>query len=393
MEEKIEIPIPEEYSDICPISDAEFQAKMALMVKEPGFEHAIRYVMHDVDFDAFCQGLMAIKSKNEFQIKIMQPFLAMLEAKTTNGISWGGLENLNKDTNYTFITNHRDIVLDASFMNVALLRGGFDSTEVAIGNNLLILDWIETLVRLNKCFIVKRDNSIKQALESAIQLSSYIHFCINKKHESVWIAQREGRCKDSNDLTQESLIKMLGIAGGNNLVENLMQINLAPVAISYEFDPNDYLKAREFLLKRRDPEFKKTQRDDLFSMETGLLQYKGRVHFEFTPCINAQLRGIFHPEDKSESAKLVCTTVDKSIHSHYHIFPNGYMAYDLLNGTERFTNQYTPQDLDNFKNYLANQLAKVEVDNITAEEHKYLNEIVLKMYANPLINQLRIKGL
>ena len=213
MEEKIEIPIPEEYSDICPISDAEFQAKMALMVKEPGFEHAIRYVMHDVDFDAFCQGLMAIKSKNEFQIKIMQPFLAMLEAKTTNGISWGGLENLNKDTNYTFITNHRDIVLDASFMNVALLRGGFDSTEVAIGNNLLILDWIETLVRLNKCFIVKRDNSIKQALESAIQLSSYIHFCINKKHESVWIAQREGRCKDSNDLTQESLIKMLGIAG------------------------------------------------------------------------------------------------------------------------------------------------------------------------------------
>ena len=185
------------------------------MVKEPGFEHAIRYVMHDVDFDAFCQGLMAIKSKNEFQIKIMQPFLAMLEAKTTNGISWGGLENLNKDTNYTFITNHRDIVLDASFMNVALLRGGFDSTEVAIGNNLLILDWIETLVRLNKCFIVKRDTTTKGRLAAAIQLSRYIHFAINQKHDSIWIAQRQGRAKDSNDRTQDSVIKMLTI-GANN---------------------------------------------------------------------------------------------------------------------------------------------------------------------------------
>ena len=394
MKQELDIQIPEEYADICPISDKDFKAKMANMVKEPGFEHAVKYVMPNVDFAEFSKELMKVDSKNEFQKKIMLPFLVMLEAKTTSGVTAGGLENLDKDRNYTYITNHRDIVLDSSFLNLALLNAGYDSTEIAIGNNLLILEWIETLVKLNKCFIVKRDNSIRQALESAKQLSSYIHFAISTKKESIWIAQREGRAKDSNDLTQESLVKMLGIAGNGNLVENLLEINLAPVAISYEYDPNDYLKAKEYLLKRRNPGYKKTQRDDLFSMETGLLQNKGRIHFEFTPCINAQLRGLLHPHDKIESSKLVCSIIDKSIHSHYKIYPNSYISLDLLNGETRFAgDKYTADDESQFKAYLAAQVAKVDIPDLTTEEHAYLKELILRMYANPLINQLHAKGL
>ena len=151
---------------------------------------------------------------------------------------------------YTFITNHRDIVLDTSFLNLCFLRSGYPTTEVAIGDNLLIYSWIADLVRLNKSFIVKRNLPRAKALDAAKELSGYIHYAITEKNQSVWIAEREGRSKDSNDKAQDALIKMLGLGGNDGFKQNLMEINILPVSISYEYDPNDYLKAREFLLKK-----------------------------------------------------------------------------------------------------------------------------------------------
>lgn len=386
-----EIVTPNEYSDICPFSDSEFHEKMEELVKEPGFKHAVTWVMPDIDFEAFCQGLLAIDNKRDFQVNIMYPFLEMLAKKTTNGISDTGIENIDINKSYTMITNHRDIVLDASFMNLSLLRRNYKTTEVAIGNNLLIYPWIEDLVRLNKSIVVKRDVGMRQALEAAEQLSGYIHFALTQKHESVWIAQRQGRAKDSSDGTQESLIKMLGIAGGKDYIDNIMEVNLLPVAISYEFDPNDYLKAREFLLKKKFPDFKKTQRDDLFSMETGLLQNKGRVHFSFTPCINDQLeelRGL----EKTEQVERICKIIDSNIHCHYRIYPCNYIAYDRRFKTDRFKNEYTEADIESFTAYLNGQLEKVkkEVDfEITADDREYMLEMMLVMYSNPLCNKLK----
>ena len=386
-----EIVTPNEYSDICPFSDSEFHEKMEELVKEPGFKHAVTWVLPDIDFEAFCQGLLAIDNKRDFQVNIMYPFLEMLAKKTTNGISDTGIENIDINKSYTMITNHRDIVLDASFMNLSLLRRNYKTTEVAIGNNLLIYPWIEDLVRLNKSIVVKRDVGMRQALEAAEQLSGYIHFALTQKHESVWIAQRQGRAKDSSDGTQESLIKMLGIAGGKDYIDNIMEVNLLPVAISYEFDPNDYLKAREFLLKKKFPDFKKTQRDDLFSMETGLLQNKGRVHFSFTPCINDQLeelRGL----EKTEQVVRICKIIDSNIHCHYRIYPCNYIAYDRRFKTDRFKNEYTEADIESFTTYLNGQLEKVkkEVDfEITADDREYMLEMMLVMYSNPLCNKLK----
>lgn len=386
-----EIVTPNEYSDICPFSDSEFHEKMEELVKEPGFKHAVTWVMPDIDFEAFCQGLLTIDNKRDFQVNIMYPFLEMLAKKTTNGISDTGIENIDINKSYTMITNHRDIVLDASFMNLSLLRRNYKTTEVAIGNNLLIYPWIEDLVRLNKSIVVKRDVGMRQALEAAEQLSGYIHFALTQKHESVWIAQRQGRAKDSSDGTQESLIKMLGIAGGKDYIDNIMEVNLLPVAISYEFDPNDYLKAREFLLKKKFPDFKKTQRDDLFSMETGLLQNKGRVHFSFTPCINDQLeelRGL----EKTEQVERICKIIDSNIHCHYRIYPCNYIAYDRRFKTDRFKNEYTEADIESFTTYLNGQLEKVkkEVDfEITADDREYMLEMMLVMYSNPLCNKLK----
>ena len=232
-----EIATPQEFSDICPFSDAQFKEKMKELVAEDGFKHAVTWVMPDIDFDGFCKMLLQINTKKEFQENVMFDFLKLLAAKTTEGISYDNIEKVDQNKSYTMMTNHRDIVLDASFLNLALLYNHYRTTEVAIGSNLLIYKWIEDLVRINKSVIVKRDLNIRQALGAAEQLSGYIHFAITQKHESVWIAQRQGRAKDSSDTTQESLIKMLAIKGGKSTIDNLLELNIMPVAIVQSLTP------------------------------------------------------------------------------------------------------------------------------------------------------------
>ena len=383
---------PKEFEDIRPFYDSEFHDKMKDLVKEPKFEHAVRYVLRDIDYDAFCQQLLVLDNKKDFQLLIMRSFLEGLTQKTTRGLTEGNFETLDKTKSYTFMSNHRDIVLDASLLNLLLIYHGMNTSEIAIGNNLLIFDWISDLVRLNKSFIVKRNLGVRQTFDAARQLSGYIHFAITQKHESVWIAQCEGRSKDSDDRTQESLIKMLSIAGDGDFLDNLKEINLVPVSISYEYDPCDYLKAYEFLLKRDNPEFKKSQQDDLHSMETGLLGFKGRVHFQITPCINEELDKLSGIEEKSEQLSRILHIIDKAIHTNYRLYPGNYVAYDMLQGGSRFAGtHYTDKEQTVFNNYLYSQLAKVP--NVTKEEDKtFLKNAILTMYANPLKNQLAALG-
>lgn len=378
-----------DFSEIAPYDDKVFHSTMEKLVKEPGFQHVLKYTMPENDIPTLVDDLLKIDNKYDFQHQIMFPFMEMLAKTTTSGISLGGVKYLNPSVSYTFITNHRDIVLDASFLNLTFLRRGIPTSEVAIGNNLLIYPWINDLVRLNKSFIVKRNTGLREGLLAAKQLSAYIHYTLLEKHESVWIAQREGRAKDSSDHTQESLLKMLALAGGGSFFDRLKEINLMPVAISYEYDPNDYLKAREFLLKRRDPDFKKTQRDDLFSMETGLLQFKGKVHFQLTPRINTRLDQLGEFKDSNTSAKYVARLVDQAIHRSYEIFTINYVAYDILHSTDRFQHMYTPERKEEVIQYFNRQLDKVELSNVTVEERDYMMEMMLIMYANPLKNKLK----
>lgn len=383
----------EEFRDIAPYDDSDFKSYMARLVKEPGLENAISYIMPGADRKQLTDLLLSLNSKAEFQQKVMLTILSLIEQKTTSGVTESGMDRLSPDRNVLFITNHRDIVLDASFLGLALIRHGLPTQEVALGDNLLIYDWIEDLVRLNKGIIVKRNLRLTKALEAARQLSGYIHYCIAEKHESVWIAQREGRAKDSNDVTQESVIKMLALSGpGDTLAARLLPLNITPTAISYEYDPNDYLKASEFLQRRRDPEFKKSQRDDLKSMETGILNFKGRVHFSVGSDINAELAAMLDVTDKVEAVRRICAVIDRQIHLGYRIYPNNYIAYDRLEGSDRFASEYSREDVEHFDAYLQGQLDKVEVADVTAEERGLMLRDMLEMYANPLRNQLIAKG-
>lgn len=378
-----------DFSDIAPHDDSVFREKLDKLVKDPGFLHAVSYVMPKQDVPALIEELNNIDNRHDFQHRIMFPFLEMLGKTTTSGITLGGVKYFNPALNYTFITNHRDIVLDASFLNLTFLRRGWPTSEVAIGDNLLVLDWIDDLVRLNNSFIVKRNTGVREGYEAAKKLSAYIHYSVMEKHESVWIAQREGRAKDSSDHTQESLVKMLSMGGEGTFMEKIKEINLMPVAISYEYDPNDYLKVKEFLMRRRNPNFKKSQRDDLFSMEIGLLQFKGKVHFQLTPRLNVRIDELGEFRDTNKAAKYICALIDSAIHRGYEIFPINYVAYDSLHESTRFAHKYTEEEKQQCLDYFERQLAKIDVEDVSEEEHSFMREMILIMYANPLKNKLK----
>lgn len=384
-----EVRIPQEFADVCPFSDSEFNEKVALLVNEPMFRSVVNYAIPGVDYDIFVKKLLSLKGKDDFQVQIMKPFLETLVKNTTDGLTLSGEDNYEKGKSYTFISNHRDIVLDASFLNLGLIGVDRPTTEVAIGNNLLIYEWISILVRLNKSFIVKRDLISRQRLEGAMQLSNYVHFALSKKNQSVWIAQREGRAKDSDDRTQESLLKMLGMGGeGKTFYSRIKELNLLPLSISYEYDPNDYLKAKEFLMKKRDSSFKKSKEDDLLSMSTGIMGYKGHVHFEIMPCVNFKLDEVSTDIDKAELLNIVKTEIDKSIYKGYKLYPCNYIAYDMAHNTSKFIHSaYTIEDKDRFVAYVENQLKKIDIET-TEEEKEYMRNMIYAMYYNPLKNKL-----
>lgn len=376
------------FEDIRPLNQDEVQAAIEELLASEEFRHALRYVKPDLDWDQLSAAMRACKTKEQFKSTLAYDAVMTVAKKTTFSLTISGRSRLPEGKPAcTFISNHRDIVLDASFLNVMLYDVGYGMTQVAIGDNLLIRPWIKTFVRLNNSFIVKRGVSVRQMLEVSGTLSAYINHTIKDTKESIWIAQREGRAKDSNDRTQPSVLKMLCMAGGKDIIGNLKSLNIVPVAISYEFDPCDYLKAQEFQLKRDNQEYHKTQRDDLLNMETGILNNKGRVHFTISQLINDQLDQLDPNMDRNELFVAVASIIDKEIYRHYRFYPNNYVAYDLLSGTRRFSDRYGLKDKKAFEEYLQKQLDKIVIPN---KDENFLRKKILEMYANPLKNFLAL---
>lgn len=374
------------FDDIRPLNNDEVRDAIEALVTNEDFERAFRYIKPDVNWKEFSETMRSFKTKEDFKSKLAYEAVMMVANKTTFSLTISGRSRLPKDKKpCTFISNHRDIVLDASFLNVMLYDVGYGMTQVAIGDNLMIRPWIETLVRLNNSFIVKRGVSVRQMLDVSRTLSAYIRHTINETKESIWIAQREGRAKDSNDRTQGSVLKMLNMSGDKDVVSNIMDLNIFPVAISYEYDPCDFLKAKEFQMKRDDPNYVKSQRDDLLSMETGILNNKGRVHFTLTQPINDQLAALDKDMEKNELIAAIANIIDKEIYKHYRFYPCNYVAYDMLTGTKRFSSNYGLRDKKHFEEYLQGQLDKIVLPN---KDDAFLRTKILEMYTNPLKNHL-----
>ena len=348
------------------------------------FAQVVAYVFKDVPFDMLAQKMRACKTNLEFQVAFCYPFIKGLLQKASLGCDMN-VDAIDMEKRYTFVSNHRDIVLDSALLDVLLVDAGCKTTcEIAIGDNLLSLPWVKDLVRINKSFIVERSVSLRQMLLSSKRLSDYMHLVIAQKHDNVWIAQREGRAKDSNDRTQESIIKMMVMGGEGSLVERLKGLHIVPLAISYEYDPCDFLKAQEFQLKRDIADWKKGPMDDVVSMQTGIMGYKGHIHYDAAPCIDAWLDTLDPDMPKADFFKAVATHIDEEVFRRYRLYPSNYVALDELEGTTAHADRYTAEQKAQFDGYIAQQMAKIQLPD---KDEAFLRERLLTMYANPARNQ------
>lgn len=381
--------IPAEFDDIRPFTPEEIPAAIDALIDDPEFHPVLQGFYKDIPLEALRMNGRACKDNLEFQKVFFYPLVHDLFRRCTAGCDFDTSALPDHSTAYTFVSNHRDIVLDSAFLCVMLIDGGFSTTvEIAIGDNLLIRPWIKTLVRLNKSFIVKRSAGLRETLVASRLMSRYMHFAIAEKHENVWIAQREGRAKDSDDRTQESVLKMMALGGEGSVIDRLKNLNIVPLTISYEYDPCDYLKAKEFQMKRDDASFKKSQADDLANMQTGIFGYKGAVHYQAATPINTWIDEL-RTAPKGEVFTAIATRIDREIHRGYRLFTNNYIAADLLSGKADFPAHYTAEDRVRFEEYIASRLALID---LPYRDDAFLRERLLTMYANPLLNYLKAQA-
>jgi len=366
-----------EFDDIRPYRDDEVPAVIARLASNDDF---IRWMQHVTGeegkvhtekqiqerYEAIKKMVLEVRTVRDYQHHIIiEHVVKYIEKNSTDGITSSGIENLSKDGTYLFVSNHRDITFDPALVCYTLWQKDFETVEIAFGDNLMITDFIGDMIRVNKSFIVKRNLPIDEMLKAAKKLSRYIGSTLDRGN-SVWIAQREGRAKDGNDLTNPAIIMMFYLSqrdGGVPFPEYMKKLTIVPVSISYEFDPCDKLKGFDMYKIKNKLPHKKGKYDDLVSMNKGLTGYKGRIHLSYS----RPLTGDYKNE------KEVATAIDSAIQKNYRLWPSNYIACDELSGSKQFAGEYTNAEKDQF---LGNY-AKIP---------ETVRTIILESYANPVKN-------
>ena len=382
-----------EFDEIRPYNDDEIKQVVEELLHDRQFSRILKglvpWLPQGVRNFIIRTAFIGVNSTLDFQMRFMKPVVKYVTHKCADKVTFDHTGIAPGDERFTFVSNHRDIVLDSAILDLLLANAKFPTTcEIAIGDNLLIYPWIKKLVKLNKAFTVRRGLSPRELMESSQLMSRYMHHAINEKKENIWIAQREGRAKDSNDRTQESVLKMLAMGGEGTPAERLKHLHITPLTISYEYDPCDYLKAMEFQQKRDNPSFKKSKQDDLDNMKTGIWGKKGHIHYQTAPCINAWIDTLAHLP-KAEFFTAVAQRMDREIHKGYMLFPGNYVALDLLQGNTAHQSHYSQAEKERFEKYIQERIDMIKLPN---KDVPFLREKLLAMYANPVINKEKAVG-
>jgi hypothetical protein len=353
-----------------------------LLLGDDNFQHILTYMFKDqARIDQVKVLLANIHTVKDLQLKFVHQLVNDLILKrSTDGLTSSGLQKLDKNTSYLFISNHRDIVLDSAILNYLIVLEGMNTTQIAIGNNLLIEKWIEYAVKLNRAFVVRRNLPARELLLASKKLSEYIRRNITIDNNSVWIAQREGRTKDGNDKTQLALLKMLNLSNIKEFAEGFIDLRIVPLSISYEIEPCGISKVAE-LYKKQTEGFEKTQEDDLRSMGEGLVRPKGRVHFRFGEPITS-LNELLTSEDSIPVCiEKLAGHIDKQIYRNFKLWPNNYIAEDLLNQASLNAENYSAEQFNQFVSMLDEAVSLIPGDS------GLIRTMFLEMYVNPLLNQ------
>ncbi len=373
------------FQSIRPYTNNEIKEVLNQLLEEPDFQKVLSVVYPKQKLSDIFERLRKISTIKEFQREVVYYYLRIIIDKTINKLSFSGLDNLEPGKKYLFMSNHRDIILDSALLNVIFFENKIKTTEIAIGSNLLIFPWIEMLVKLNKSFVVKRNLPVKEMLDASKELSSYIKYTLFEKKNSIWIAQKEGRTKDGNDCTHSGLLKMIHMSSKKSAADYFKKIKLVPVSISYEVEPCDRAKTAELYARLRDGSYKKDPKEDLLSMSGGLTNFKGRVHFHFGEVLNDELDELNDIKFKNDQYVRLAQIIDKSIHKGFKLFEGSYIAYDILSGSDKFTNKYTKAEFSAFHKHMMDSIKDIEGDQ------EVVKRIFLGIYANPLINQFSLE--
>jgi hypothetical protein len=381
--------------DCSPYTDVEFPEAWARVLSHASLPSLLKSLFPETfspnapkeNLLAFVQSLQQIKTVSEFQHKVIAKAVESILKRTSDGLTITGTENLDRNSKYLFISNHRDIICDPAFLTYALAMREFSTPQICLGDNLLVSSLIVDLVKMNKGITVKRNLPLRELAKWSVVLSQLIRNQIESNSDSVWIAQREGRAKDGNDLTHPGILKMLAMSGNGSFFERVQSLKIVPVAISYEYDPCDIFKAKELMFKNEAGSYEKSADEDLSSMLTGIQGKKGRVHIaigqEFSKSLNSQEMASAHPKEVISSC---VDAIDHQIHNLFRNFPTHYVAFDLIHSAEHHAQHYTQDEKQQFLLRMEDRLKGLGFDPSRTQG---VRQQFLEGYANSVKNSKR----
>ena len=370
----------QKFDNIRPFYDAEVNEAIHSAVNHPMMKALMSFTFPDVDEEVWKDQLKRTHSIRDFQCNFIYKSVQKVLEKSSEGLTTSGFEKLEKNTSYLFISNHRDIILDTSLLNVALFDHGLVMTASAIGDNLVKKSFLKTLSKLNRNFLVLRGLPPRELLVSSKLMSEYMGQLLLRENRSVWIAQREGRTKDGNDATHSGVLKMLSMGSDEeNLMDYFKKIKIVPVSISYEYDPTDALKMPQLIAEANDEIYIKEKNEDFITLLSGIIGQKKHIHIHVGDILDKELDKITAEIDnKNNQIQALAQAIDNSILQSYKLWPTNYIAYDLLNKTNTYKDFYTENEKSLFERRL-----EMKID----ENNPQMMESFLAMYANPVVNK------
>ena len=375
----------QKFDNIRPYYDAEVNEAIQAAVNHPMMKALMGFTFSDVDEEVWKEQLKRTHSIRDFQCNFIYKSVQKVLAKSSEGLTTSGFEKLEPNTSYLFISNHRDIILDTSLLNVALFDHGLVMTASAIGDNLVKKSFLKTLSKLNRNFLVQRGLAPRELLESSKLMSEYIGQLLLRENRSVWIAQREGRTKDGNDATHSGVLKMLAMGSDEaNLMDYFKKIKIVPVSISYEYDPTDALKMPQLIAEAKNEIYIKEKNEDFITLLSGIIGQKKHIHIHVGDILDKELDKISAEFDnKNNQIQALAQVIDDSILQSYKLWPTNYIAYDLLNKSNKYSHLYTEDEKSLFERRL-----EMKID----EDNPQMVESFLAMYANPVVNKSKYEN-
>lgn len=370
----------EDIKAISPYSNEEFRAAMTRILENDWLPGVVAQYFPERSLEEFKAFVLNLPEVSTFQREIISVAIARMLKQTSNGQTLGGFDGLSRSDGYTFISNHRDIILDPSLFTCSMFLEGFETPKICLGDNLLSQPWITDLVKMNKGITVKRNLATRELLRWSYTLSALINRSVKQNEDSVWIAQREGRTKNGIDETQSGVVKMLTLAGEGTFCERLRALRIVPVSISYEYDPCDLMKARELFLTAVHGSYQKAPGEDTLSMLKGMMGFKGRIHVQLGTPLSRLIAPAWDDLPKQEQIKVVVDTLDREIRRNFRLWPTHYIAADLVGQTNHFAAYYSEEEKTEFITRMEKRLSTIN----DAPAAKEIRQVFLQTYANPV---------